>query len=229
MTAKRVKQYIENTDWSGETAHIAMTTDLGACSEMNEAFVFKSLDETEVGKSLSLEDLTEDQIYILREIGELPESLDEAVDKQVSDNDDTSVTKTQEPLEDNMSEQNTQIAALQKQVAVMTIEKALNGYGFSAEVETGLAEALCELEDISAVTKAMDELVARVDEAVDKAKESLTADKEEMTKALRAQLEDEHPLAKQLDIESGHAEVDTPVAKSLVERAAALSIPQEAK
>lgn len=208
MTVKNIKQYIENIDLTQEGAHIAMCTDAGACSGMNEPFLLKSLDVAQ---------LTEDQIYILREIGELPESLDETT-KQVSDKDNTSVTKTTENTEDPMSKENDQILALQKQIATMNIEKTLAKYGFNAEVEKNLALAMAELEDSSGITKALDVLTEAVTVAVDKAKEDFAGDKELLVKELRKQFEDESPLAKMLDVETGHTEVEEPAAMSLVQR-----------
>lgn len=216
MTVKEIQQYIENIDFTQEGAHIAMCTDAGACSGMNKPFLLKSLDGV-VAKEVDVAQLTEDQIYILREIGELPPSFEETI-KQVPDKDNTSVTKTTENPEDHMSKENEQILALQKQVAVMNIEKTLAKYNFDAEVEKGLASAMAELEDASGITKALDVLVEAVTVAVDKAKEDFANDKELLTKELRKQFEDESPLAKMLDVETGHAEVEEPKAMSLVQR-----------
>jgi len=221
MTDKRkIKQWIEDVDFTQEGAHIAMCTDGGACSGMNEPYLLKSLDaENDISKEIDVDSLTEDQIYILREIGEYPESLKET-NKAVSDNDDTSVCKTKETKEDNMSNvTQEQYDALQKQIKVMTLEKTLAKYSLDADVEKGLAGAMAELEDVSGIEKALDAMVAAKDAAVEKAKADMVADKEGLIKSLTEQLEETNPLIKHLSEEAGHAKVEKAEPKSIVERA----------
>tara|TARA_Y100000310_G_scaffold74348_1_gene70516 strand:- start:39673 stop:40371 length:699 start_codon:yes stop_codon:yes gene_type:complete len=221
MTDKRkIKQWIEDVDFTQEGAHIAMCTDSGACSGMNEPYLLKSLDaEGNISKEIDVDSLTEDQIYILREIGEYPESLKET-NKAVSDNDDTSVSKTKETKEDNMSNvTQEQYDALQKQIKVMTLEKTLAKYSLDADVEKGLAGAMAELEDVSGIEKALDAMVAAKDAAVEKAKADMVADKEGLIKSLTEKLEETNPLIKHLNEEAGHAKVEKAEPKSIVERA----------
>lgn len=189
--------YLEDVHFDGEGAHIAMTTDAGACSLMNDSFLMKGLEES---------DLTEDQLYILREIGEIEDN--ESIEKATAlDNDNTGVTN--EKTEETMSKElEGQVQILTKKLAVADNKEVIAKYELEAELNKELAEALVDV-DTAIIVKAMDVLVARTEEAIVKAK----ADAEALIE--KAKDVTETDLQKELSAEAGEAgEVEEVVEKS---------------
>lgn len=212
---KKKKRILKKVHFDFKGAHLAYTdmSQGGAASLKNEPYLLKASD-------VEL-DLTDEQKSILEEIGEESTPLE----KKLSDGDDTNALssssedgegKLEKQEEDKMSEQISKelVESLEKQVAELKRENAvvkagnlLTKYEFEAELNKGLAEAIADLgsEAGEVIIKAMDELVARSEAAVEKAvKES--------------SVEEENTLAKALDEEQGHETVEEEVTKSLADR-----------
>ena len=206
----KAKRILKDVHFDFIGAHIAYTdgSQGGAASLKNQPYLLKAED---INK-----ELTEEQEEILLAIGEESTPLDKSrvVDKnapssstEVAGGEDVKISKQEE---DTMSEANKeQIADLQKQLSVMKAEKQLTAYQFDEDLEKGLAEAISELSEdsASAVIKALEELVNRKDEAVEKAN------------AKKAE-EGGNELAKALEKEEGHAIEEEDVNKSFLEEIA---------
>jgi len=185
-TIKTPKRILKNITFQHENAALSYTTK-GAASLKDKAYLFKSLDSVET------------------RLSEEAKASDGDTQLEVSKSNDI------KPVEgDQMSDQNVEIVALKKQMAVMKHEKELAGYGLPAEVEEALAGAMADLEDASPICKALDAMVAASKVELDKAKEMKDAKAEE----------EKTPLQKALDKEEGHQDNAAPVAKSLVMQAA---------
>lgn len=197
------KAYLKNINLRREGAHIAMTTGSGAASLMNESFIMKSL-----GKA----PLTEEDIYILKEIGEYDESLEEGTESSEDDNTGVIQKTINETKEESMSDTVSKEAFVAIQKKLLKTEVA--HLGLADEMQTGLVDVLVTLDEAQSevITKALEAVVA-----------SKEAEKEEaITKAVEAAKPveaEETEIAKKLQAESGHAEAEAVVTKSLVEQA----------
>lgn len=211
-SVKKPKAYLSNINLAGPGGHIAMTTDSGAASLMNESFIMKSLDDV---------DLTPDQIYILKEIGEYNnESLDEGV-LAASEDGDTSViandpvSKSNENKENEMSKEameslQKQLEAVELKLATAEAVDAIRGYNLGEEVQKELASVIAAGADSAIIVKALDAMVVAKD-----------AEKEEaIVKAAEGKAPaEETKLQKELSDEKGHDEKVSDVKKSLVDSA----------
>lgn len=183
---KTPKRILKNITFQHDNAALSYTTK-GAASLKDKAYLFKSLDSVET------------------ELSEEAKASDGDTQLEVSKSNDIKPVKG-----DQMSDQNVEIIALKKQMAVMKHEKELAGYGLPADVEEALAGAMADLADASPICKALDVLVAAAKVEVDKALELKDAKAED----------DKTPLQKSLETEAGHQDNAAPVAKSLVMQAA---------
>jgi hypothetical protein len=182
-------------DFEGAEASYTDASQGGACSEMNEPFLLKAKE---------VKPLTEGQKAILQKIGEEPTPLG----KSLSDK-DNNVSKQKED-DKNMSENmvtREEFENLQKALAVAESTNSILKYGFEAEMNKSVADALANLDKESreAIVKAFDKMTEEKEEAINKAKEKSTE---------KSTLEQE--LEKEAG-ESGEAEGEN-VEKSLVER-----------
>lgn len=214
---RKKKRVLKKVHFDFKGAHLAYTDGSQgfAASMKNEPYLLKSSD-------VDLE-LTDEQESILAEIGEESTPLEKKLSNGDDNNAPSSLSKDGEDNlekqeEDQMSEQiskelveslEQKIADLEKANAVIKAENLLTGYGFEAELNKGLAEALADLNDEAGefVIKAMNELVARSEAAVEKAVESSKQKEQE-----------DNPLAKALEEEAGHEEVNEEIEKSLADR-----------
>mgnify|MGYP003636889762 FL=1 len=176
--------YLKDVHFDDDFAHVAMTTDAGACSLLNESFVMKSLGDAE---------LSEDQIYILREIGEIEEESLEKATALDTDNIDVINEKTEETMSKELEEK---VELLTKKLAVADNEKAIAKYELESDLNKELADALVGVEAVTFL-KVMDVLVARVEAEVNKAKEAGEAE------VVKAKEVVETPLQKELSEEAG--------------------------
>ena len=180
---KKVR-YLQDVHFDFEGAHIALTSK-GAASMKDEPYLLKSL-EVEVKKeSEESEELSEDNTGVTQQNEETKgtDMSDEALQKALD-----------------------KIAELERINKSQTLKsEVLAGYGFEAEVEKGLVDLMVGLDDTTAITKALDALVAVKDEAITKAK---------------AEVQPENEIAKALSEEQGAAEVESEeeVVKSLEEQ-----------
>lgn len=146
-------------------------------------------------KKASKGDLLDEEISILKEIGEEFISLEKHLGE------DNANTPSSDSTDGNLGEDNLpeeginktmsdntvtreEFVALQKALAVSKAELALNSYGFDTELNKALAESFASLKDTSSITAAFDALIARGDEAVDKAKAEAPVQETDLQKAL---------------------------------------------
>jgi hypothetical protein len=194
-------------------SHVAYTEESqgGACSLMNDPiYAEKSLRRP----------LSEDQKEILVGLGhnlsELSKSLEDSEKNSGLSSPVNGASQGEQPENKtnegkNMSEDiQKELAALKRELAV---EKAVNQvakYKLDEAVAAGLAEALATLQsdEKTSVLKALDAMVVKADEAVNKAVEIEKAVKAEQSK-------EENPVLKALGEEQGHSEkVEKVVEKS---------------
>ena len=133
---------------------------------------------------------------ILKEIGEefvsLEKHLGDDNNQTPSSSSEGKVgeeTKVDKGNEKTMSENTVtrkEFEELQKALAVSKAENALMSYGFDADLNKSLATAIANLEgdDAKAVTDAFDALIARGEEAVNKAKDAQPEGETDLQKAL---------------------------------------------
>lgn len=198
-------------DWDYPELTYTSASQGGAASLKNEAYQLNK------AKKAVESDLDQEQVQILKDIGESFISLEKhlGADKNQTPSssaearvgEDTQVNKGT----DNMSENTVtreEFLELQKALAVEKAKNSIAGYAFEAELNKSVAGAIATLnaEDKEAIEKAFDALVARADEAVDKAK--------------KGKPQEENELSKALSEEAGEGgEPEAPVEKSLAERA----------
>jgi hypothetical protein len=205
----------------------------GACSLMNDPFLLKAIGNSD-------DPLTKEQKEILDAIGEPYVALKKATKDDSSSSaqegqaeEETSDLTKGNKMSDQDKQDNKQLEALQGQVATLTkalavsnATNALSPYELDSEIEKGLANAIAglEAEDVGFVTKALDAMVARVEEEQTKTQTAL--EKAGMTMSTDA---DGTPLAKALENEEGHDETQNAVEKSRNERLIELQEQEEAK
>lgn len=169
-------------------------------------------------KKAKVEDLLDEEVSILKEIGEEFISLEKHLgedNKKTPSSSATARVGEDNPIdkqgnESTMSDDTVtrkEFVALQKALKVSQAENALMSYGFDAELNKSLATAIADLESAEVITQAFNVLVARGDEAVEKAK--------------KAAPEAETDLQKALDAETGDSgESETPLDKTLLDKIA---------
>jgi hypothetical protein len=121
---EKVKVYLEDVDCSA----IAMTSDLGACSLMNEPFLLKSKEKTV--------ELTEEQIKILKEIGEY-ELITKKEGKNIMD----------ENVIKELKNENTILKEKLAQFEKEMIEKELNKFNFDKELKKELSDLFISFDE----------------------------------------------------------------------------------
>jgi len=202
MDTKEPKRLLSEFIFTHKAAHLAYTLPIqgGAASLKNEMYsiVKSKLTLKDVIKEYlerydeEFTELDKAKFKTLIEFGEetapstsaLSEAQDAGVDKQT-------VNKGQ----DEMSEtEKLELAELRKERKALKIEKNLNKYPLLEETKESLALALADLENHSAVTKAIDELVASYTTQIttlETEKETLTKSKAVGDNGLLAELEKE--------------------------------------
>lgn len=126
---RQIKVYLEDVDCSA----IAMTSDLGACSLMNEPFLLKSRDN-EIS-------LTEEQIKILKEIGEYEVINKTKKDEKIMDE------KVAKELQDENAVLKAKLEKFEKELKEEKIKKEISDFSFEEELNNEVSKALIELED----------------------------------------------------------------------------------
>ena len=187
---KKPSVYLEDVDISA----IAMTSGAGACSQMNDPYILKSKDF----------DLTEDQIEILKEIGEYDnvmenikkqkeEIMDEKVIKELEDQ-----KKTNEDLQKKLDEAMQILEDTRIEKTKIEVEKSLDGISFEGEIKKEISAVMVKLEkeDREIIVKAFTDLEGKI------------------------KVEEENTLQKELSQEVG-ATGEEPVEKSLNDRISA--------
>lgn len=199
---RKVKRILKGIhfDWDNPELTLTDYSVGGACSLKNDIILEKSM----------VKPPNKEQAELLAEIGEEFTPLLKQLNSDEVDN--TGVTQQNEETKGtDMSEEALQkaldkIAELERINKSQTLKsEVLAGYGFEAEVEKGLVDLMVGLDDTTAITKALDALVAAKDEAITKAK---------------AEVQPENEIAKALSEEQGAAEVESEeeVVKSLEEQ-----------
>jgi len=224
QTIKRpkIKRYLEEVHFDFEETdgslgpHIAMTSGLGAASLMNTPFMLKSMNSDKALKSVAL---TEEEVEILKAIGEWP--VEGSVDNTIKPTNKTNNKTIKE--NDHMDEKvAAQMALLTKEMAelkktnnILISKGLIKDFGFSDDVCTAVAEILADIptENRELLVKAFEVAQSKV-----------------VAKAVVVPAVVENPLAKLLDKEAGfedetsknEIEKDTnvPVEKTLVEKLA---------
>lgn len=177
-------------DWDHPELTYTSPSQGGAASLKNDAYQLSK------AKKAKVEDLDDEQAAILKEIGEEFISLEKHLG---ADNDKTPSSSSEDVdgeetlnitkgTDDTMSDQTLErIAQLEKALAVSEATNSLTGYSFDAEVNKAVAGAIAKLEtaeDKDAITKAFDVLVARSEEAVEKAKKAAPTEGDDLAKSL---------------------------------------------
>lgn len=206
-TKKKVVAYLEDINTDFAEAHIAVTSGLGACSGMNEAYIFKSLEEAEQA-------FTKEEKEILIEIGEWPPSINKSLQPSSEAsageelNQEKGNTMSIENLQKQLDDQKALTDGLLKQLAQERTSKVTAKYAFEAEASENITKTLAELDDAArnVILGAFDALVARTEEAVNKALGDV-------------KVTEENPLKKALEKEEGHSEKTEVVEETLVQKA----------
>lgn len=195
---KKVTTYLEDVDITA----IAMTSDLGACSGMNDPYLLKS-------KNI---ELTDKQIEILKKIGEYDkvkevtkttntktntkedEDMDEKLVKALKESNEALQKKLDEAVA-KMEEANAKAVKVEKKIA---IEKELTAFELEADLLNDVSEALLCIEPggTAAIVKAL----------------AVMRDFKEP--------ETENALQKKLEADAGNAGETEVVEKTLVEKIA---------
>ena len=193
---KKPSVYLEDVDISA----IAMTSGAGACSQMNDPYILKSKDF----------DLTEDQIEILKEIGEYDnvmenikkqkeEIMDEKVVKELEDQ-----KKINEDLQKKLDDAIKVLEESKIEKAKLVVEKSLEGIPFEEAILKEISPILVGIEDEKReiIVKAFASLNTKIVELEGKVEK-----------------EDDNSIAKKLEKEAG-VTGEEPVEKSLNDRIA---------
>ena len=132
--------YLEDVDITA----IAMTSGAGACSQMNEPYILKSKDFN----------LTEDQINILKEIGEYDELINNIKKQKEEELMDAEVKKEledQKKINEDLQKKLDDITAMYEAEAlaksIMTVQKSLDGFEIEEDLKKSVAEIMVGLED----------------------------------------------------------------------------------
>lgn len=143
---KRVKVYLEDVDISA----IAMTSGAGACSQMNDPYILKSKDL----------DLTEEQIEILKKIGEydklielnkekedvMPEENKIDKEKVLAKQNEELQKKLDEALE-LMKAQKEEVQKAKAEKELLKVEKSIESFGLEEDVMKSVSEIMVSLEE----------------------------------------------------------------------------------
>ena len=132
--------YLEDVDITA----IAMTSGAGACSQMNEPYILKSKDFK----------LTQDQIEILKEIGEYDELINNIKKQKEEELMDAEVKKEledQKKINEDLQKKLDDITAMYKEEAlaksIMTVQKSLDIFEIEEGLKKSVAEIMVGLED----------------------------------------------------------------------------------
>ena len=192
----KIKRYLEDVHFDFEAEdgglgpHVAMTSGLGAASLDNNPIMLKSIQSEKdiVTKNVSSE-FTEEQAEILKTIGEWKDEY-----SIIKNQSNTNLTTKKEPcMKPDVIETvvidntvNEQVALLTKQMEELTktnnilISKGLiKGFGFSEDIEKGVAEILATIkaDDRELLVKAFEVTLAKaVNEKVAVAKSATEAE-----------------------------------------------------
>lgn len=187
---KRILKGI-NFDWPNPELTLTDPSAGGACSLKNDIIIEKSMKPLNETQKAILEEIGEEFTPIAKQLNEGEEVDNTGVNKTETEGTDMSVEKDQE------------IAELKKQLRKVDVEKAFAKYELGDAAEA-LIDFAADVEDFSAITKALDVLVAASEVAVEKAKEEVAP---------------QNPVEKALSeekAEGGEPEVE--VEKSLAEK-----------
>ena len=204
----KAKRKLKGVHFQFKGAHIAYTHEDqgGAASLLNEPVLLKS---NELNK-----ELTQSQKDILEEIGEEFTPLDKslAVDTHTPSSTTVDLGEDNQNDKGNLMADNAEILKkleqLEQDNKILKAEKAIASYNFDAELSTGVASAIANLDEtqVSAITKAFDGFIAQKEEAITKAKEAVVE-------------KEETPLAKALKEEqSNDSTVETEIELTMVEK-----------
>ena len=132
--------YLEDVDITA----IAMTSGAGACSQMNEPYILKSKDFN----------LTQDEIDILKEVGEYEELLNNIKKQKEEELMDAEIKKEledQKKINEDLQKKLDDITAMYEAEAlaksIMTVQKSLDGFEIEEELKKSVAEIMVGLED----------------------------------------------------------------------------------
>jgi len=136
---KKVKTYLEDVD----IAAVAMTSGAGACSQMNDPYILKSKEN----------ELTEEQIEILKKIGEYSkldktieeekeETMDEDLKKELDDQ-----KKETEALQKKLNDALKLVEKEQVEKETLKVEKMITDFEFEEEMKTSIAKFMIKIEE----------------------------------------------------------------------------------
>lgn len=132
--------YLEDVDITA----IAMTSGAGACSQMNEPYILKSKDFN----------LTQDQIDILKEVGEYEELLNNIKKQKEEELMDAEIKKEledQKKINEDLQKKLDDITAMYEAEAlaksIMTVQKSLDIFEIEEDLKKSVAEIMVGLED----------------------------------------------------------------------------------
>lgn len=149
----KVKVYLEDVDITA----IAMTSGTGACSQMNDPYILKSKDL----------DLTEDQIEILKKIGEYDkltkqkkeDKMDEDLKKEMETKNDELQKKLDDALE-LLKAQQEAAAKAEAEKELLKVEKSLDDFEIENKDEVSTVLVKMEEADREIIVKALFEMKA---------------------------------------------------------------------
>jgi len=201
---KGALRYIKTFDFSHKNAHLTYTDPSvgGAASLKNEPYLVKDMngDSLNAAQTSLLEDVLEEEFVPLdKKLASGDTDKDTPSTSDISEEVNSGVDNINNTIGNKMSEkQDPKVEALEKQVAAMKLEKALNKYGLASEVVEGLSSALVELSEDNqeAVTKSLDALVESAEAKLEGLKKELDSEDNSA---------EENPLVKDLGKEHGSA------------------------
>lgn len=203
-------------DWDYPELTYTSPSQGGAASLKNDAYI---IDKAQKAK---IEDLDEDQLSILKRLGEEFISLEKhlGVDKTITPSSEGLGENNNETGTKTMSDQTQvellkQLAELKRDNNIMKAQKTIEGFGFDADLGEGIAGVLADLDkdNQAIITKALAQVKTSGEEALDKAVEKAKTE---------AKPEADTDLQKALDAEAGTGgEPEADVEKSFLDEIAA--------
>jgi len=210
---KKIKRYLKDIDLD----HIAMTSGMGAASEMNEPFILKSVEKSSKDENT----YTEEETGILKELGEWKEeyitikSVSKTTDILNEAEENPNIKEEQKEKETTMSKQNDgvvetpvvsveeldalrqEVMKMKKENEILKSNELIKDFIFSndedkqKEIKKGVAEIIStiEFESREILTKAFNAAIKHVStKAVEKAK---SEDKKPEENTLKKMLDEE--------------------------------------
>jgi len=204
-----IKRKLKKISFAFDKAHIAYTSkDSPACSLMNDAILFKSLEKGKV--------LSDTQRAVLKGIGHQISDIDKSIEdgktpsaSTVEGSEVDNLNKTDIGIDEIMSKElQEEMVQLRKDLAESKATNALSGYQFDKELTKELTVALAAIGNYDTILKAFDALNAAAEVTLNKAVEdAANSELAAIAKAKGMDLEG-NPLKAELSKEVGDTGTD---------------------